>query len=167
MILLTEGTYGRLREEAVRARPEEACGILAGRTGKAQDFEVVQSDASIGGVRELDYPPPDAAERDRAKRVDRIFPCRNVDDQPKYRYMIDPSDQLEAFETIDAEDLDLIGFYHSHPRGPRGPSETDADRATWDDRSYLIISLDGDEPWIGSWVWREGEFVEERIVVTA
>lgn len=151
MILLTEGTYGRLREEAVQARPEEACGILAGTSGPAGDLEGVPEDVSA----------------DRAKQVQRIFPCRNVDDQPKYRYMIDPSDQLEAFETIDAEDLDLIGFYHSHPRGPRGPSETDADRATWDGRSYLIISLDGDEPWIGSWVWREGEFVEERIVVTA
>lgn len=178
MILLTEEIYGKLGEEALRARPEEACGILGGEVGPVQDLGVVKDDERIEGIRqvggvgrtEVPLGEPDehpSVEHDVVKQVQRLFPCGNVDDKPEWRYRIDPSDQLAAFQAIDEEDLDLIGFYHSHPRGPRRPSQTDADRATWSEVSYVIVSLDGDEPWVGSWVLEdEGGFRDERLVVT-
>lgn len=166
MILLTEDAYLRLGRQAVEAQPREACGILAGETAEGHDLDVVKDDDVVAGVRSIDYPPPDAPVRDRVRRVDRIFPCENADDKPEWRYTIDPGDQMAAFEAIDEAGLDLIGFYHSHPRGPRKPSETDLDRASWPDHSYLIVSLDGDEPWVGAWRYtEEGTFEDERIVV--
>jgi proteasome lid subunit RPN8/RPN11 len=34
----------------------------------------------------------------------------------------------------------VVGFYHSHPRGPAAPSETDRDRATWTGYVYAIVA---------------------------
>lgn len=165
MILLDEPSYDRLVREAKDERPEEACGVLAGTIGKGQDLDVV-GDEKVAGVREIDYPPPDAAVRDNVKVVERVFTCRNVADEPQWRYTIDPADQLEAFRTVDEEEMDLIGFYHSHPRGPRQPSETDVDEATWTGYSYVIVSLDGADPWVGAWVYDEEDgFTEERVVI--
>lgn len=84
-------------------------------------------------------------------RVTQIHRCRNAAERPRYRYTIDPSDQMEAFRTIDEEGLELVGFYHSHPRGPRRPSETDTDQASWSGYVYVIVSLDGDDPALGAW----------------
>lgn len=136
MLRLADDLRDRLIDHARRAAPEEACGVLAGETG------------------------------DGDLRVTEVLPCRNADERPRYRYTIDPGDQMEAFRTIDQEGLDLVGFYHSHPRGPRRPSETDADRASWSGYVYVIVSLEGDEPTIGAWRYTdEGGFAEERISI--
>lgn len=101
-----------------------------------------------------------------ADHVTELHRCRNADERPRYRYTIDPTDQMEAFRAIDEQGLELVGFYHSHPRGPRKPSETDADRASWSGYVYVIVSLDGDEPWLGAWRWTDEDgFEQERIVV--
>jgi len=114
------------REELItRARtgsPREVCGILGGTFG---------------------------AER---SHVQSQYPVTNVADRPRSRYRIDPEDQLEIFDRLEAGGEEIVGFYHSHPWGPPKPSETDARDATWPDRSYLIVSLDPFE--IGSWRWR-------------
>lgn len=187
MILLTEKLLDEIVRAAKRARPEEACGVLGGRIGKAHDLGVVgtgEEDEKVAGVRPIDYPVPEGGERDRVRMVERFIACRNADTRPEWRYTIDPQDQLDAFHEVDDAGLDLVGFFHSHPRGPRGPSETDLDRATWADMSYVIVALDGEEPWVGSWVFRKGNmedeadeesgtgagaggrFEEERVVVT-
>lgn len=156
MLHLTGDARDRLVEEAQRARPEEACGVLG---GKVPDKEPA-ADGTNGGQ----------GERAGDWRVDRVLPCRNADERPEWRYTIDPADQLEAFKALDADGIDLVGFYHSHPRGPRGPSETDLDRASWPGHVYLIVALDGDdgEPWLGAWRYtEEGAFEEEPVVVEA
>lgn len=41
------------------------------------------------------------------------------------RFRMDPREQLEAFERIQAAGLELVAIYHSHPDGPGLPSPTD------------------------------------------
>lgn len=146
MIRLADKARTRLVEEAEKARPEEACGVLGGRVaggsgGGSGDGSGGGSGGAAGEGADGDW------------EVSRVLPCRNADERPKWRYTLDPTDQLDAFRTLDDAGLDLVGFYHSHPRGPRGPSETDLDRATWPGHIYLIVSLDGEEPWLGAWLY--------------
>lgn len=93
-------------------------------------------------------------ERSRVRTVRR---AENAAKNPETRYAIDPAEAIELIEVIEAEG-DLVGFYHSHPAGPSEPSETDAERAAWPGKSYVIVALDG-EPFVGAWRWN-GE--EER-----
>lgn len=124
---------------AREGRPEEICGIFGGEYEKT-GRSIVRSQ----------------------------YPAANVAEAPRTRYRIGPEEQLEIFERLEGRGEEIVGFYHSHPRGPTRPSETDAANATWPDRSYLIVSLDPFE--IGSWRWREsdegeGQFEREDVVL--
>ncbi|SEH13171.1 Proteasome lid subunit RPN8/RPN11, contains Jab1/MPN metalloenzyme (JAMM) motif [Natronorubrum sediminis] len=127
-------------ERARAESPEEICGIFGG-----------EYDDAPGGT----------------SRVRSHYPTENVAESPRTRYRIDPEAQLEAFERLEDAGEEIVGFYHSHPRGTLAPSATDVAAATWPDRSYLIVSLSPLE--IGSWRWRAGEdqFERERIILSA
>ena len=56
------------------------------------------------------------------------------------RYRIDPHEQLAAFNQMEAEGLELVGIYHSHPHGPEEPSPTDLAEAYYPEVVYLIWS---------------------------
>ncbi|ELY45026.1 desampylase [Natronorubrum sulfidifaciens] len=116
--------------------PEEICGVFGG---------------------EYD---PDGRSRARSQ-----YPAANVAETPRTRYRIDPEAQLEIFERLEERGEEIVGFYHSHPRGPPRPSETDVAQATWPDRSYLIVSLEPRE--VGSWRWRAADdrFEREAVVL--
>ncbi len=95
--------------------PEETCGILAGTLADGQ------------------------------RRVEAHHSVENVADRPRSRYEFDPREQLERLEAVEAAGHEVVGFYHSHPRGPAEPSATDAALATWPDRSYVVVSLGDDD----------------------
>jgi proteasome lid subunit RPN8/RPN11 len=127
-----------VREEilacAREGAPEEICGVLAG------------------------------AREENAHRVESHHPAENVAERPRTRYEIDPREQLDLMEGIEAAGREVVGFYHSHPRGPAEPSATDAAQATWPDRSYVIVSLDGaDAPSVTSWRWSGEAFAAEAV----
>jgi proteasome lid subunit RPN8/RPN11 len=85
---------------------------------------------------------------------------------PRRAYEIAPEALLAHLEAVDAAGEEVVGFYHSHPRGPPEPSATDHRTAAWDDRSYLIVALaDDGHPFVGSWRWRaeEGAFEDEIV----
>ncbi|MEA5406272.1 M67 family metallopeptidase [Haloarculaceae archaeon H-GB2-1] len=84
---------------------------------------------------------------------------------PRTRYALDAAEQLQAIEAIEAEGLETVGFYHSHPAGPPGPSETDAANATWPGVSYVIVVLDGAHPYVGSWRWTGEAFRQETVAL--
>lgn len=56
------------------------------------------------------------------------------------RFRMDPVKQLEAFEWMESNDLNLVGIFHSHPKGPEGLSTTDIEEAAYD-VVYIIWSL--------------------------
>ena len=41
------------------------------------------------------------------------------------KYSMDPMELYQALEKIEANQIELLGIFHSHPQGPSRPSETD------------------------------------------
>jgi [CysO sulfur-carrier protein]-S-L-cysteine hydrolase len=59
-----------------------------------------------------------------------------------------------------------VGIYHSHPRSPAEPSQTDINLATYPHWTYLIVSLEnGDAPVLRGWRIADGRAHEEPIDV--
>lgn len=69
-----------------------------------------------------------------------VYPMTNAERSPVI-YRMEPAEQLRVFNHIDAEDLDLVGIYHSHTRSPAYPSSTDVSLAYYPEAVYLIVSL--------------------------
>ena len=92
--------------------------------------------------------------------------AENAAADPRTEYRIDPAEQLALMEEVEAAGQEVVGFYHSHPRGPAEPSPTDRRRATWADRSYLIVVLEGEWPYVGSWRWTGQRFAREAVALS-
>lgn len=88
-----------------------------------------------------------------------------TEEGPRRRFLVRPDDYREAERQAAARQLDLLGFYHSHPDHPARPSQFDLDHA-WPSFSYVIVSVIGGEPGaMTSWRLREDRsaFDEERL----
>lgn len=92
----------------------------------------------------------------------RVIPVEN-DLHSRFRYRMAPEAQLAAFQEIEAEGLELVAIYHSHPDGPENPSITDIAEAYYPEALYLIWSRTSDE-WQcrGFWI-RDGHVHETRL----
>ena len=66
----------------------------------------------------------------RAGVVECILPVKNAAES-RYRFRMEPKAQLKALEFIESEGLELLGIFHSHPRGPAVPSPTDIAEASF------------------------------------
>jgi [CysO sulfur-carrier protein]-S-L-cysteine hydrolase len=64
-------------------------------------------------------------------QVEKVICIRNQAQSP-VRFLMDPYEQLEAFEWIDSNGLDLLGIFHSHPAGPETASLTDINEAAYE-----------------------------------
>jgi [CysO sulfur-carrier protein]-S-L-cysteine hydrolase len=79
--------------------------------------------------------------------------------QSAVRFVMDPIEQLNAFEWIEANGLELIGIFHSHPTGPETVSPTDIVDAAYA-VVYVILAL-SDDVWHIRGFWIEnGKFSE-------
>ena len=95
-----------------------------------------------------------------------LYRAENAAADPRTEYRIDPAEQLALMEEVEAAGQEVVGFYHSHPRGPAEPSPTDRRRATWADRSYLIVVLEGEWPYVGSWRWTGQRFARQAVALS-
>ena len=57
------------------------------------------------------------------------------------RFQIDPRDHIRALREARIRRLDVVGFYHSHPRSPAYPSETDIAESGYADALHLIVGV--------------------------
>lgn len=106
----------KIRAQGVETYPHECCGALLGRDSDAQT---------------------DNSER----RVLGLFPLVNRrDDSPRNRFSVTSEDVLAAEKAAREQNLEVIGWYHSHPDHPARPSEYDRDHA-WPWYSYIIVSV--------------------------
>lgn len=122
-------------EAQVRAVPtEEVCGVLLGRRDEA------------GPRRVLD-----------------ARPVRNVAPEPRRAYVLAPEELVATLRDARDRQLELVGYYHSHPTGSAEPSATDRAHA-WPDVSYLILAAAGGGRFLArSWRLAGDELVEEPI----
>jgi proteasome lid subunit RPN8/RPN11 len=64
-------------------------------------------------------------------RVEKVLFVRNQAQSP-VRFVMDPYEQLRAFNWIESNGLELVGIFHSHPTGPEIASPTDIAEAAYD-----------------------------------
>lgn len=104
-----------IRAHGVETYPHECCGAILGRDG--------------GEGRE----------------VLALWPLVNRrDDSPRNRFSLTAEDVLRAERTARERNLEIIGWYHSHPDHPARPSDYDREHA-WPWYSYVIVSVAGGE----------------------
>jgi [CysO sulfur-carrier protein]-S-L-cysteine hydrolase len=101
----------------------------------------------------------------QAGEVQQVFRAENERHSP-YSYALDHRSLFAANELDD--DGFEVGIYHSHPRSPAEPSQTDINLATYPHWTYLIVSLEnGAAPVIRAWRIADGAVREEDLVVTS
>ena len=99
-----------------------------------------------------------------SNRVYEVIPTENIL-HSEFRYQIDPRQQLTAFQYIDDRGWELVGIYHSHPKGPPVPSMTDITEAYYPEAVYIILSM-GEESFISrGFKIAEGNVNEISIII--
>lgn len=138
MLYLNDEIVEQITEHAERDYPYECGGMLIGR------FEGAE------------------------KTVTETFSLKNErEDEARHnRVLILPKDVMRAERYARENNLDVVGYYHSHPDAPAVPSQYDLDHAlpVW---SYVIASvLKGTVADVRSWQMENdrSKFNEEEIV---
>jgi len=100
------------------------------------------------------------------RMVHAVLPAHNINTKrAKDRYTLDPKDFQRADAWARKENLEILGFYHSHPDSLPRASKTDRDEA-WEGYCYLIISVyKGKAHEFLCWEVREGEVKEISVEV--
>jgi len=106
-----------IRKHGQATYPEECCGFLLGQ---------VTADGNVVAA---------------ARRVEN----REAENRDR-RYTITPKDYNAANRAALRQNLDIVGFYHSHPDHPAQPSATDLAEATFPGYTYLIVSIRNGQP---------------------
>ena len=68
-----------------------------------------------------------------------IFPVTNILHSP-VRFYMDPGDQVRILQEIEDRQMELTGIFHSHPKGPQVPSETDIQEFFYPGVAALILA---------------------------
>ena len=131
------GDVGHIHDHAKEAYPEECTGALVGM--------------HVEGM----------------KIVVDVWRAENTHEEERSRrFLIEPL-KIKEFEERAAErDMDVLGFYHSHPDHPAEPSEYDREHA-WPGWSYVIASVSAENVEdMRSWVLKgdRSGYDEEPIV---
>ena len=102
-----------IERAAEEAYPEEACGLLVGRSGPGEACSVSAVEASA-----------------------------NVAAPPRTRrFEVDPKLRLRLERALRESPDSVIGVYHSHPDGSAAPSETDISMIFEPDMVWLITAV--------------------------
>lgn len=123
-------------------------GVTIEQKGVEQDSRWTIEERSLNCIVQhaLDIYPKEAcgillSHSENPKHVKEVYPTKNVspEDQAS-RYLVDPLEFLEVDKWTEEQDLDICGFYHSHPDHPAAPSEYDR-KLAWEGYLYLIVSI--------------------------
>jgi proteasome lid subunit RPN8/RPN11 len=127
----------KIRQHGIETYPHECCGALLGKDENGERREIV---AVLGLANQRD-------------------------DSPRNRFSVAPRDVIDADKAAQANGLEVVGWYHSHPDHPAKPSEYDREHA-WPWYSYVIVKVEkGHAREMTSWRLNEDrkEYQEERI----
>jgi proteasome lid subunit RPN8/RPN11 len=91
-------------------------------------------------------------------RVEKVLLVRNQAQSP-VRFVMDPYEQIQAFEWIESNGLELLGIFHSHPAGPEVASATDIAEAAY--KVVHLIWSRQESHWQARGFWIENESATE------
>jgi proteasome lid subunit RPN8/RPN11 len=125
-----EEQLGEIFRQAETGYPEEVCGIVIGRPGSPETYQVRQVRNIANQERQRD---PAGMERDA-----------------RTAYRMDDHEVLRVLREADDAGWDVVTFYHSHPDHDAYFSAMDRERALrpdreplWPGANYLVISVWG------------------------
>jgi proteasome lid subunit RPN8/RPN11 len=126
--------------------PEECCGILLGTLKQTTDKVVIEVIPTINAWA------GSSEEISRTKHS---------------RYIIPPQEIFQAQKRAESLQLEIIGFFHSHPDTVAVPSECDREKA-WEIYSYPIVSvIQGKVQSIASWVLDDNRIFQPEQINSA
>ena len=144
MLKINDMVHTQLRKHGEETYPHECCGVLLGK--------------ALEGINEVEI-----AVRAGNTRTDSAH----------NRYHIAPQELISIQRQARQSNLDIVGFYHSHPDHPAYWSATDLQEAHWLGCSYVITSVEkGVAKQTNSFFLagigeEDKRFVDEEIQVTA
>ncbi|MEE4289030.1 MAG: M67 family metallopeptidase [Erythrobacter sp.] len=106
--MIAPAALAAIRAHAAAAHPHECCGILLGH------------------------------QADEGTRIAEARAARNVHPAPQTHFEIDPQALINAHRAARDGKAQVIGYYHSHPRGPAEPSALDSALAAGDGLVWAI-----------------------------
>jgi proteasome lid subunit RPN8/RPN11 len=110
---ISDAVYDQIRRHGEETYPHECCGVLLGKA--LEDGNSVEDAVRAGNTRT---------------------------DSAHNRYHIAPQELISIQRQARGRDLDIVGFYHSHPDHPARWSSTDFQEAHWLGCSYVITSVE-------------------------
>jgi proteasome lid subunit RPN8/RPN11 len=145
-------------DRAERVYPEECCGILLGTMLQGSGF------ANVGSLKTVVEVIPTINVWTKPELIDNLADPNEISRTKTSRYTIDPQAIFQATKRGRDLQLEIVGFFHSHPDYPAVPSICDRDLA-WDVYSYPIVSvIQGKVNDFKSWVLdSQGIFQQEEI----
>ncbi len=96
--------------------------------------------------------------------ITRDLPMTNAEGREDH-FTFDPKEQFDAYKTARAQEMEIIGAYHSHPATPARPSMEDIKLAFDPGILYVIASLVGDERTVKAFWIRGGKVEEEPLMI--
>lgn len=99
----------------------------------------------------------------RNSTVESVLEVTNQAQSP-VRYVMDPIEQLHAFEWIDDNELELLGIFHSHPAGPETVSPTDIAESAYDVVYVILARVNGVWGARGFWI-EDGGYSEVTLQI--
>lgn len=113
MLRIDRQQWEELRRHGEESYPQECCGVLLGQV------------------------------EDGVRTVKQAVRCTNACvDSRQNRYEIDPQELFSVVRDARERQLEIVGFYHSHPDHPACWSGTDLQEAYWLGCSYVITSVE-------------------------
>ncbi len=102
------------------------------------------------------------------KTVIETYPISNAREEAakRNRFLIRPEELIRGEQYATMKNLDIVGFYHSHPDHPAVPSNYDLEHA-WPAYSYIVVAVrSGQREDFRSWEMAadRSRFAEEEIV---
>jgi proteasome lid subunit RPN8/RPN11 len=94
----------------------------------------------------------------KAARAEKMIGVLNQAQSP-VRFVMDPYEQLHAFDWIDSNGFDLVGIFHSHPTGPETVSPTDIAEAAY--AVVHVVLSHADTQWQARGFWIEDSKASE------
>jgi proteasome lid subunit RPN8/RPN11 len=135
VLSLTAAVYAQMVSHCYDGVPLEACGLLAGPKGQGEDAKAT-----------VCYPTRNAAKSSRV-------------------YEVHGLDYRDADDDAEANDLELLGVFHSHTHTDPYPSPTDVAAALFPQWHYVLVSLRDEAPMTRSYRIVDGKIAEEPVVV--
>lgn len=113
MLALSPEHRSEIRAHGERDYPHECCGLLLGQFNA-----------------------------DGLKACSEIYPISNAREEEarRNRFLIRPEELMRGEKYALARDLEVVGFYHSHPDHPAVPSGYDLAHA-WPTYSYMVVAV--------------------------